>query len=87
MKGHNDERFGPRFPNMNNAYDKDLRDFAHKAAEELGISKFTKDGIYVMCGGPMFETVAELLFLRRLGVDAVGMSTVPEVKLNYNFLL
>jgi len=79
LKGRNDERFGPRFPAMNNSYDLGLRQLAKDVAKEIGISDYIREGVYVMLGGPAYETVAELRLLRMLGVDAVGMSTVPEV--------
>lgn len=79
LRGRNDERFGPRFPAMNNAYDKDLRSMAKKIAHGMNLSNVVREGVYVMLGGPTYETVAELKLLRILGVDAVGMSTVPEV--------
>jgi len=79
LRGRNDERFGPRFPSLNNAYDKQFRGIAKTTAKELDIDSVVKEGVYVMLGGPTYETVAELKLLRILGVDAVGMSTVPEV--------
>ncbi|XP_047481497.1 purine nucleoside phosphorylase-like isoform X1 [Penaeus chinensis] len=79
LRGRNDERFGPRFPAMNNAYDKDLRSMAKKIAHGMNLGNVVREGVYVMLGGPTYETVAELKLLRILGVDAVGMSTVPEV--------
>lgn len=80
LVGANDERFGPRFPPMAHAYDEDLRHIAHMIADEwkrLGLT--LHEGIYTMVVGPSFETPAELRFLRTIGTDAVGMSTVPEV--------
>ncbi len=80
LLGPNDERFGERFPPMNQAYDKDLRAIAHAVADEwksLGV--VLHEGIYTMVSGPSYETPAELRFLRTIGTDAVGMSTVPEV--------
>ncbi len=74
--GPNEERFGPRFPAMNKAYDRDLRGLALDVAEELGIR--LQRGVYVGLGGPTFETPAEVRMLRLLGGDAVGMSTVHE---------
>ncbi|XP_063970808.1 purine nucleoside phosphorylase-like [Lytechinus pictus] len=80
LRGLNDERFGPRFPNMSNAYDKKLRELALKAAQDVQCSRFVKEGVYVMVEGPSYETPAELRFLRSsVGADVVGMSTVPEV--------
>ncbi|XP_066569679.1 purine nucleoside phosphorylase 6 [Amia ocellicauda] len=77
--GPNDERFGKRFPCMSDAYDKDLCQMAMETAQDLGYSDFIQQGVYCMLGGPSFETIAECLMLSRLGADAVGMSTVPEV--------
>ncbi|KAL4648912.1 purine nucleoside phosphorylase-like isoform X2 [Arapaima gigas] len=77
--GPNDERFGPRFPAMSSAYDKDLYRLALEICKSLGISHFVREGVYCMVGGPNFETIAEARLLHKLGVDAVGMSTAPEV--------
>lgn len=79
LQGPNDERFGPRFPPMSQAYDRNLLDVAKRTAERLGISHLMHEGVYTSVGGPNFETVAELRMLRICGVDAVGMSTVHEV--------
>ena len=73
---HLDE-FGPRFPDMTRPYDSKLRQLAHDKAAELGF--LLKDGVYIACTGPSYETPAEYKFFRRIGADAVGMSTVPEV--------
>jgi len=75
--GPNDERLGPRFVDMSGAYDKELRKIALEVGRELGLE--LRQGVYVMVGGPTFETPAEIRFLRFMGADAVGMSTVPEV--------
>lgn len=75
--GPNDDRLGPRFPDLSNAYSPTLRRLAHEVAAEQGID--LRDGVYVMVSGPSYETPAELRFLRAIGADAVGMSTVPEV--------
>ncbi|NLV35111.1 MAG: purine-nucleoside phosphorylase [Clostridiaceae bacterium] len=77
LRGVNMEEFGPRFPDMSNAYDSGLIAIAEEAAKKLDIS--LKGGIYAFLQGPMFETPAEIRALRMLGADAVGMSTVPEV--------
>jgi purine-nucleoside phosphorylase len=77
LVGPNDEQFGPRFPPMTDAYDEGLRAQARSVAGELGIP--LSEGVYLMVSGPSYETPAELRFLRRIGADAVGMSTVPEV--------
>lgn len=74
--GPNDERFGPRFPAMTDAYDPALRQIATVVASEHDIKLV--EGVYAMVGGPSFETQAELRMLRLLGADVVGMSTVPE---------
>jgi purine-nucleoside phosphorylase len=75
--GPNDEKLGPRFPDMSNAYDPELRELALDAARELGIE--LKQGVYLAVTGPSYETAAEVRAFRALGADAVGMSTVPEV--------
>jgi len=77
LRGPNDESLGPRFVDMLNAYDPKLRSLAHKAAKKAGIELW--EGVYVMVAGPNYETSAEVRFLRLIGADAVGMSTVPEV--------
>ncbi len=74
--GNNDERFGPRFPDMTEAYDRTLRSRFSDAATALGIT--LHEGVYLALLGPNFETPAEIQAFRRLGADAVGMSTVPE---------
>lgn len=66
-----------RFPDMSNAYDPQLRDLLHAAANEIPLS--VRDGVYAALPGPSYETPAEVRMLRTLGADAVGMSTVPEV--------
>ena len=75
--GHNDEEFGPRFPDMTYAYDPELRETARKTAAELNID--LKEGVYIWFSGPSFETPAEIRMCTMFGADAVGMSTVPEV--------
>jgi purine-nucleoside phosphorylase len=77
LVGPNDERLGPRFPDMSAAYDPALRALARAAALELGI--VLREGIYVAVPGPNLETRAEYRMLRAIGADVVGMSTVPEV--------
>ncbi|MCD6519424.1 MAG: purine-nucleoside phosphorylase, partial [Anaerolineae bacterium] len=77
LRGPNDERFGPRFPDMSRAYDPELLDLLRAEAKEQNIP--LREGIYAMVAGPSFETPAEVRFLRSIGADAVGMSTVPEV--------
>lgn len=77
LRGPNDESLGPRFPDMMNAYDRDLRALALEVARKANVPM--RQGVYVCLAGPSFETLADLRFLRGIGVDAVGMSTVPEV--------
>uniref|UniRef100_A0A646QC77 Purine nucleoside phosphorylase n=1 Tax=Hemiscolopendra marginata TaxID=943146 RepID=A0A646QC77_9MYRI len=79
LRGPNDERWGIRFPPMNHAYNVKYRQAVLKIGEELGLKPRMHEGIYVMLGGPSFETVAELRALRLLGADAVGMSVTHEV--------
>jgi purine-nucleoside phosphorylase len=76
--GPNDERLGERFPPLARAYDAELRALARTVAAALPEITL-HEGVYVMVGGPSFETGAELRFLRMIGADAVGMSTAPEV--------
>ncbi|MFV1948862.1 MAG: purine-nucleoside phosphorylase [Anaerolineales bacterium] len=77
LRGPNLEEFGTRFPDMSQAYDKELQVLARSVAKEQDITLY--EGIYVCLAGPTFETPADLRFLLGAGVDAVGMSTVPEV--------
>lgn len=77
LEGKNMEEFGPRFPDMSYAYNKDLVSALKNAAKESGIS--VRSGVYAMMKGPSFETPTEIKALRLLGADAVGMSSVPEV--------
>jgi purine-nucleoside phosphorylase len=77
LVGPNDDRFGPRFPDMSAPYDPELRALARTAALELGI--VLREGVYVAVPGPNLETRAEYRMLRAIGADVVGMSTVPEV--------
>ena len=76
LRGKNLDRFGPRFPDMSNAYDPELRQIALQEAEKLGIE--LRRGVYCWMNGPTYETPAEVRMARILGADAVGMSTVPE---------
>ena len=76
LHGPNDERLGPRFPDMTYAYAPRLRDIARAVATAAGIE--LPEGVYAGVRGPTYETPAEVEMLRRLGGDAVGMSTVPE---------
>jgi purine-nucleoside phosphorylase len=77
LRGPNLSEFGERFPDMSQSYDRQLMDLARQAATSQGIEM--REGIYVALSGPSFETPADLRFLRIIGADAVGMSTVPEV--------
>jgi purine-nucleoside phosphorylase len=77
LVGPNDERLGPRFPDMSAPYDPGLRALARAVALELGI--VLREGVYVAVTGPNLETRAEYRMLRAIGADVVGMSTVPEV--------
>ena len=75
--GANDDRLGPRFPDMSAPYDPELRALARATALELGIT--LREGVYVAVPGPNLETRSEYRMLRMMGADVVGMSTVPEV--------
>ncbi|XP_002718082.2 purine nucleoside phosphorylase isoform X2 [Oryctolagus cuniculus] len=79
LRGPNEERFGVRFPAMSDAYDRTMRQKALSAWKQMGEQRELQEGTYVMIAGPNFETVAEARLLQKLGADAVGMSTVPEV--------
>lgn len=89
LRGSNDTRFGPRFPDMSEVYDSEFQDVASSTAKEIVIERFEKGldkekmdllhrGIYCGLSGPTYETPAEIRMLREYGADAVGMSTVPE---------
>jgi purine-nucleoside phosphorylase len=75
--GPNDDFLGPRFPDMSDAYDSELRGLARQAAGELGLT--IPEGVYAALAGPNYETPAEIRYLRAIGADLVGMSTAPEV--------
>jgi len=77
LTGPNDDRFGPRFPDMTQAYSKPYREIALRAAQRLG--KTVYQGVYAGLLGPSYETPAEIRYLRTIGADLVGMSTIPEV--------
>jgi purine-nucleoside phosphorylase len=77
LRGPNLDEFGPRFPDMSCAYDPALQALARRVASELGFT--LQEGVYMCLAGPTFETPADIRFLRTIGADAVGMSTVPEV--------
>lgn len=82
LRGLNDERFGVRFPDMTEVYDREYQkitnEIAKEMAEEKDIRPFLKRGVYCALSGPTYETPAEIRMFRLLGADAVGMSTVPE---------
>lgn len=77
LSGPNDEMFGPRFPDMTTAYDKQFREIARAQGSALDVE--LGQGVYAALAGPNYETPAEIAFLRTIGADLVGMSTVPEV--------
>ena len=76
LRGANDERFGPRFPDMTEVYDHEYQEIVIKEARAMGLD--LRRGVYAALSGPCYETPAEIRMLRALGADAVGMSTVPE---------
>ena len=89
LRGANDERFGPRFPDMSAVYDRELQTVASEEAKAISYERFSAGlddelidfmhwGIYCALSGPTYETPAEIRMLREYGADAVGMSTVPE---------
>jgi purine-nucleoside phosphorylase len=77
LTGPNDERLGPRFPDMTQAYAKSYREFAQEEGQKLGMT--LHEGVYAALPGPSYETPAEIRYLRTIGADLVGMSTVGEV--------
>ena len=76
LRGENDERFGPRFPDLTAPYARELQDIVVNEANAMGIE--VRRGVYAALSGPSYETPAEIHMVRTLGADAVGMSTVPE---------
>ena len=76
LRGRNDDRLGPRFPDMTQVYSPTLRAIAREEAARLGLG--LTSGVYACMPGPSYETPAEIRYLRTIGADAVGMSTVPE---------
>jgi purine-nucleoside phosphorylase len=89
LRGINDDRFGPRFPDMTNVYDRHLQEIAVEEASLVAAERFAEGsdpeltdflhrGVYCALSGPTYETPAEIRLYRLLGADAVGMSTVPE---------
>jgi purine-nucleoside phosphorylase len=77
LSGPNDDRFGTRFPDFSAAYDKEFREMTMREGNRLGIEM--PEGVYAALTGPSYETPAEIRYLRTIGADLVGMSTVPEV--------
>lgn len=77
LRGMNDSRLGPRFPDMTHAYAPELRELARTVGAKLGLT--LRDGVYAGLPGPSYETPAEIRMLRAMGADLCGMSTVPEV--------
>ena len=77
LMGTNPDHLGPRFPDMSDAYSRNLRKQAHRISSGLGMA--LKEGVYAAMTGPSYETPAEVRMLGRLGADVVGMSTIPEV--------
>jgi purine-nucleoside phosphorylase len=75
--GPNDDALGPRFPDMSDAYSAECRAIAHEVGSQLSIA--LAEGVYAAVTGPSYETPAEIRFMRTIGADLVGMSTVPEV--------
>jgi len=78
LRGPNDEEFGPRFFPVNNLYNSKWRNIAMEAARQVGIGESVHQGVLTMSGGPNYESVAELKMFNMLGVDCVGMSSIPE---------
>ena len=76
LRGPNLDEFGPRFPDMSKVYDRGLLDLARQVAKDNDLK--IQEGVYICLSGPSYETPADLRFLHAIGVDAVGMSTVPE---------
>ena len=76
LTGPNDDSLGPRFPDMSEAYSKSYREIARAAGKEMGLD--LPEGVYAAVPGPSYETPAEIRYLRAIGADLVGMSTIPE---------
>jgi purine-nucleoside phosphorylase len=79
LVGPNMDKFGPRFCSLERAYNPELVKLIQTVASKLGLSSIIKTGVYCMVSGPSYETAAEQQFLHRIGADAIGMSTAPEV--------
>jgi purine-nucleoside phosphorylase len=75
--GPNYSELGPRFPDMSDAYDKDLIQLVHRVGDKIGVE--THEGVYVSISGPAYSSKAESKMFRLIGADTIGMSTVPEV--------
>ncbi len=76
LSGPNDDSLGPRFPDMSEAYSKSYREIARAAGKEMGLE--LPEGVYAAVPGPSYETPAEIRYLRTIGADLIGMSTIPE---------
>jgi purine-nucleoside phosphorylase len=76
LRGQNDDRFGPRFPDLSSVYSRELQDLVISEANAMGVE--VRRGVYAALSGPSYETPAEIHMMRTLGADVVGMSTVPE---------
>merc|ERR1719159_203139 len=79
LMGPNDATLGPRFLPTSNAYTKEMQELVMKSAKSLGFDFVRPSGCYCMVSGPTYESATEGLWLRKIGVDTVGMSTVPEI--------
>jgi purine-nucleoside phosphorylase len=77
LAGPHDDRLGPRFPDMSEAYSKEFQKLAREASREVSLE--LREGVYCVLSGPSYETPAEVRMLEKCGADAVGMSTIPEV--------
>jgi len=76
LTGPNDDSLGPRFPDMSDVYSQAYRQIAHECAAKIGVE--LGEGVYAAVPGPSYETPAEIRFMRTIGADLVGMSTIPE---------
>ena len=87
LRGPNNERFGPRFFSTSDLYSKQYRDIAGKVGRSIKLDCEVHEGVYVMVGGPNYETVAEVKMLKLLGVDSVGEKILFCWKMVLNFIL
>lgn len=78
LVGPNDSRFGDRFPPMKYPYHRGMIKLGRSVAKEIGINSKVHEGVYICAGGPNYETLSEIKFMRKIGIDCVGMSTVHE---------